>query len=424
MGWMGNWLGNWMGSWFGLGQQQQQQPDAAPYTRYGRVLKRARDKLFADSDARCEISPGAVILSRTATDDYVRMRIPDTYCPPLPQPNSPMDSGVADEAEPNRWQYGGQYVPGSGWLISGAPGSAIDWVRPSYGCYEGNFLTRVTVRPTGSFQYPIYYITDYFGLFVVLDNSIGGVGFGGAVRPSEGTFAVNMLLWHSVTGGRAYNVWVDLNTPVHLFIRRAGGTISVGWSVTNPNAPDANTEIEIAYGVLGPVQLRLAKDFYLPETQPPQPPTSRISAVVTEWRTISGAPSSISVTTPVLDVGQPWRVVVQGLPSAAQLVWRASNDLPLPDYWDNPVGEYRYWQARLQTSSSNVLLERIEFLPDAFPLLLWRRFRSYWQLFETGEGRLTKGPFRTVFGSGNQRRTQDGWIQQSDEERNIGDGWL
>jgi len=145
----------------------------------------------------------------------------------------------------------------------------------------------------------------------------------------------------------------------------------------------------------------------------------RVSSV----RTISGAPSSITITTPIFDVGLPWRVVVRGLPNSALLVWRASNDLPLPDYWDNPVGEYRYWQARLQTSSSNVLLERIEFLPDAFPLLVWRRFRSYWQLFETGEGRLTKGPFRTVFGSGGQQRTSDGWLQQSDEERNVGDGW-
>ena len=146
---------------------------------------------------------------------------------------------------------------------------------------------------------------------------------------------------------------------------------------------------------------------------------------VSNVRTISGAPSSITITTPIFDVGLPWGVVVQGLPSAAQLVWRASNDLPLPDYWDNPVGEYRYWQARLQTSSSNVLLERIEFLPDAFPLLLWRRFRSYWQLLETGEGRATRGPFRTVFGSGNQQRTgENEWKQTNDEERNIGDGWL
>jgi len=431
MAWLGRWLWSWGGRWLGYDEAGQQQPaDAVPYTRYGRVRKSSTDRLFGFSEGswQCTISPGAVILQRTNTDDYVRMRVPDTDCPPLPQPGTPLDSGQADEAEPNRWQYGGQYVSGAGWRFGAAPGAALDWVQPSYGCYEGNFLTRVTVRFTGSFQHPIYYITDYFGLFVVLNNSVAGIGFGGDVRPSVGnTFAVNMVLWHSSGGGAAYNRWVNLNTPVHLFIRRAGGTISVGWSVTNANAPDPTTEIEVAYGVLGPVQLRLAKDFYLPETQPPEPPTSRISAVVSQWRTIYGASSSISVTTPVVDVGLPWRVVVRGLPEAAALHWRASNtpfsagDATPP--WSNPTGEYRYWQARLQTSDSTTLLERIEFVPDAFPLLLWRRFRSYWQLFETGEGRLTKGPFRTVFGSGNQRRTQDGWIQQSDEERNIGDGW-
>jgi hypothetical protein len=149
MSWMGNWLGNWMGSWFGLGQQQQQQPDAAPYTRYGRVLKRARDKLFADSDARCEISPGAVILPRTDTDDYVRMRVPDTDCPPLPEPGTPLDSGQADEAEPNRWQVTGSPNTSNKWLIA----EQTDQIQPSYSCYSGDFVLEVVsdyVSKTGT----------------------------------------------------------------------------------------------------------------------------------------------------------------------------------------------------------------------------------------------------------------------------------
>jgi len=149
MGWMGNWLGNWMGSWFGLGQQQQQQPDAAPYTRYGRVLKRARDKLFADSDARCEISPGAVILPRTDTDDYVRFRVPDTDCPPLPEPGTPLDSGQADEAEPNRWQVTGSPNTSNKWLIA----EQTDQIQPSYSCYSGDFVLEVVsdyVSKTGT----------------------------------------------------------------------------------------------------------------------------------------------------------------------------------------------------------------------------------------------------------------------------------
>ena len=91
----------------------------------------------------------------------------------------------------------------------------------------------------------------------------------------------------------------------------------------------------------------------------------RVSSV----RTISGAPSSITITTPIFDVGLPWRVVVRGLPNSALLVWRASNDLPLPDYWDNPVGEYRYWQARMATTQQEVLLERIELVELAQKLV-------------------------------------------------------
>jgi hypothetical protein len=392
--------------------------------RFGRLIN-SGDQLFA---ASCQVSSGAVVLQRTGTDDYVRMRVPDTSCPPLPGPSAPPDSGLADEAEPNRWQYGGQYIPNDDWVMSGAPGSAIDWIQPSYACYEGNFLSRVTVKPTGSFQQPIYYIVDHFGLFVVLNNGVAGVGFGGDVRPAEGnTFAVNMVRWHSTDGAAAYNLWVNLNTPVHLFIRRTSGTISVGWSTTNANAPDAATEIEVAYGVYGLVQLRLAKDFYLPETQPPQPPTARILAVITEWKTIYGAPSEIWVQTPDVDLGQPLLVIPRVHPSGLGLQWRASNtafdagDATPP--WNNPTGEYRYWQVRATNTSISTLIERIELYHDAVPIALWRRFRSYWQLFESEMGRITKGPFRTVFGSGGQQRTSDGWLQQSDEERNIGDGW-
>jgi hypothetical protein len=428
MSWLGNWLGNWMGSW--LGQQQQSQH--APYTRYGRIISPNTDRLFGfqESSQQCEISSGAVILGRTDTDDYVRFRVPDTLCPPLPEPSSPLDSGVADEAEPNRWQYGGQYIPNDDWLMSGAPGSAIDWLQPAYTCYEGDFLSRVTVKPTGSFQQPIYYIVDHFGLFVLLGSSVAGVGFGGWARPAEGnTFAVDMVLRHPTDGWVSYNEWVNLNTTVHLFLRRVNGTISVGWSLTNANAPDPATEIDVASGVFGPVQLRLAKDFYLPDSQPPQPPTARISAIVSEWRTISGAPSSIWVQTPVVDLGQPLLVIPRVHPSGLGLQWRASNtafdagDATPP--WNNPTGEYRYWQVRATNTSISTLIERIELYHDAVPIALWRRFRSYWQLFESGFGRVTKGPFRTVFGSVGQRRTgTNEWTQESDEERNIGDGWL
>jgi hypothetical protein len=155
--------------------------------------------------------------------------------------------------------------------------------------------------------------------------------------------------------------------------------------------------------------------------------TYNVSVRVSGVQTVSGAPSSITVATPVVDVGQPLKVSPTGYPAGITLEWRASNSPfnagDATPSWNNPVGEYRHWQVRASTTSIGTLIERIELVADAVPIALWRRFRSYWQLFQTGAGRLTKGSFRTVFGSGGQQRTQDGWIQQSDEERNVGDGW-
>jgi len=151
----------------------------------------------------------------------------------------------------------------------------------------------------------------------------------------------------------------------------------------------------------------------------------RVSSV----QTISGAPSSIWVITPVVDVGRSLKITPTAYPNGVTVAWRASNTLfnagDSTPSWSNPTGEYRYWQVRATNTSRNTLIERIELISDAVPIALWRRFRSYWQLFESGFGRVSRGPFRTVFGSGNQRRTGiNEWTQTNEEQRNVGDGWL
>jgi hypothetical protein len=55
------------------------------------------------------------------------------------------DSGVADEAEPNRWLFGGQYVSGPGWRFGATAGQALDWVQPAYTCYDGDFETQISL---------------------------------------------------------------------------------------------------------------------------------------------------------------------------------------------------------------------------------------------------------------------------------------
>ncbi len=90
-------------------------------------------------------------------------------------------------------------------------------------------------------------------------------------------------------------------------------------------------------------------------------------AQVTNITTLSGAPSSVTVTTPVVDFGTPSEVQISRLPAVGILDWRASNapfgrDDSLPA-WSNPTGEFRYWQARVTWTQLGILLERIEIIP-------------------------------------------------------------
>jgi hypothetical protein len=417
MGWLGRWIWSWGGRW--LGFEPEQQPDAAPYTRYGRVLSPSTDRLFSFQEGswQCTISQGAVILQRTDTDDYVRFRVPDTDCPPLPEPNAPFDSGVADEAEPNRWQYGGQYVSGPGWRFGATAGQALDWVQPAYTCYDGDFETQITLSwsDAGLPRLPNAQSAD-FDLFVFgipSHNSGIALGYNGSQSANQ-PWILGVFAYSNGSVGTQLG-WLQAGTTATFTLRRVGSAISGQYG---------SSSATVATGVSGQVQLRLWRDFALPSETATHIP----SVTVVQWSTNSGAPSSITVTTPVVDVGQPLKVVPTGYPAGVTLEWRASNspfnagDATPP--WSNPTGEYRYWQVRASTASISVLIERIELVSDAVPIALWRRFRSYWQLFQTGAGRVTSGPFRTVFGSGNQKRTgENEWTQDSDEERNIGDGW-
>jgi len=348
--------------------------------RFGRVTN-SGDQLFA---ASCQASSGAVILQRHSTDDYVRFRIPDTNCPPLPEPNTPLDSGVADEAEPSRWLFGGTYQPGTGWRFGAAAGEALDWVQPSYTCYEGDFETQITLSwsdaglPRGSGSRSADFDLFVFGL--PGQNSGIALGwFGGESANQPWDLGVYAYVNGSV-GTRLG--WLRAGTTGIFKLRRVGTSVSVQYG--------SNTAT-VATGVSGQVQLKLWRDFSLPSETATHIP----SVTVVQWSTNSGAPDFISVTTPVVDIGEARRVVVRGLPSGIQLVWRAANELPLPAYWDNPTGAYRYWQAKLQTSSNDVLLERIEFVTGYLVLeAVWLRSRLIW-LARTSENPITV-PFRPV----------------------------
>ena len=419
MGWLDRWLGKWGSRW--LGYETEQAPpqyQQSPYTRYGRIWKPSKDRLFSfqEGDLACEISPGAVALQRQPTDDYVRFRVPDTNCPQLPRPDTPLDDGAADNAEPGRWSFGGKTdYYGPGWQFGPNWDDALNYVSPTYSCYDGDFLTciKVGAGATASRQDPIYYVADYFR-FVVQNAGGVGIGFGGFLRAVGGGAFVVDIVAITPSGYVSYNVGVGLGEPFYLFIRRSAGTISVGWSVDDPDAPDPNTEVDVAHGVTGWVHLALGKDFYLPPSDPPLPPPARVVANVLEWRTIYGGPSEIRVLTPVVDVGQPLRVRPKVLPGGA-LEWRASNQPFAPGDsnppWNNPQGEYRYWQARVTSTSKNTLIERIELIPDLLFLEpVWLRNRLIW-LARTNQNPVVV-PFRPVAWShkvSSMRKTAGGY---------------
>jgi len=326
-------------------------------------------------------------LQRQSADDYVRFRIPDTDCPPLPEPDTPLDSGVADEAEPNRWQYGGQYISGTGWRFGATAGDALDWVQPAYTCYDGDFECEITLNwsdaglPRGSGGRSADFDLFVFGIPSLNCGIVLG-WFGGESANQPWDLGVYAYVNGSV--GTQLG-WLRAGNTATFKLKRVGGTISVQYGSNGAN---------VAANVSGQVQLKLWRDFS------GEPPYVHIpGVVVTQWQTLSGAPSSITVETPVVDLGQAVEVEVHGLPAAATLQWRASNTPfnagdPAPS-WSNPTGSFRYWQAKLSTSSSAVLLERIEFVSGYLVLeAVWLRSRFIW-LARTNKNPVTV-PFRPV----------------------------
>ena len=210
MSWLTQWFQDWFGDWFG----RRHQIPPVPYTRYGRVFDQSTDRLFGFQEGswQCEISPGAVILSRTDTDDYVRFRVPDTDCPPLPEPNAPLDSGQSDEAEPNRWQVVGSPNTSNKWLIA----EQTDQIQLSYSCYSGDFVLEVVsdyVSRTGTCTGEDG-TRSWDGVALMFD--MAGKTFGIGVTWSH-HFGLTEVPWGGAESGRSYLWFVAQGSgiPVH-----------------------------------------------------------------------------------------------------------------------------------------------------------------------------------------------------------------
>jgi hypothetical protein len=375
MSWLGEWLGNWIGNWFGQGQQQQQ-PATVPYVRYGRILSPATDRLFGvqvGNSRLCEVSSSAVILGRTDTDDYVRMRVPDTGCPPLPQPNWPLDSGVADFAEPDRWVDYGSPDTSAGWLVK----QLTDQIQLAYSCYSGDFELEFEISDLSVLSGTVNGVI-FDGIVIELkidDNNWACVGFGFLAANNIRGFG-----WLRMAGGvQAYAIGPGVlsDEVFRARVARSGNS----WSARFWRSGDPTWTTPSSLGNIGsgPVWIRVVGLRFSVGSGYGWWSNRNVQGRVRYLTTNFGAPDFIWVEAPVVDLGQPTKAEVRGLPSGTQLVWRAGNELPLPDYWDNPTGAYRYWQARLSTSSIVVLLERIEFVVGYLVLeAVWLRNRFIW----------------------------------------------
>jgi len=201
--------------------------------RFGRVTN-SGDQLFA---ASCQVSPGAVLLQRQSADDYVRFRVPDTNCPPLPEPDSPLDSGQADEAEPNRWQVTGSPNTSNKWLIA----EQTDKIQLAYTCFPGDFVIEVVsdyVSKTGSCTGDIGTMSwDGVALMFELGTRTYGIGvcwshhFGVTEVPWGGSSGRSYLWW--VANGSSPVSYGELMIPnaqtnVRYRVERSGSNVRFG----------------------------------------------------------------------------------------------------------------------------------------------------------------------------------------------------
>jgi hypothetical protein len=359
----------------------------------------AEDKLFA-SDLHY-LSNGGIVLSRSATgDDYFRLRVPDTDCPPLPRPAEPLDDGRVDTAEPNRWIIGGVVNTSNGWAfnpenVSNPDNIAYHYVRTSYFCYssgslgpgDGRFIAAYfSTTYQGSAPMPPPTMQDKYSLCIadVCYLSFGGVSIGVASmyyhymgvaytsylcmthRQGSGSwlFSIMNYLPTGTNPEHAGEFYLLLSLPVgvtsgyigHIFLKhprgyyyKAGELPLVGVNVGTPVEVGRVVVPRYSAGSY-PLELRLPGSYTCRAIRTQYPP---------------GVSTQATLITKVHDLGQARELVPATFPDNVPLIWRASNTAfnagdAVPS-WTSPTGSYRYWQFQIPNfGDHDKLVERIE----------------------------------------------------------------
>jgi len=376
------------------------------------------DKLFV-SDLHY-ISDGGVVLYRKPSDyynygsipsgdDYFRLRVPDTDCPPLPMPppEEPLDDGRVDIVEPNRWvrkitstSNGWTFNPES-WSDEGTLGSPYyhryHYVQTSYACYSSGSL-----GPGDGKSIVAYFSTTYRGrdpipfveanyrlsLCIVdicyLTFNYVGIGVASLYYPYEGTFRTSSFAMAYSLGGDIWSFtglnqlpvgtrpehsgefYLALVFPVgvtsgyigQIFLKHPGGYYYKAGEMRLPG-PNVGGPVEVG---------RLAPPIRLPDPAEHSLPVKlpgyyTCRAIRTQYP--PGVSTRATLITKVHDLGQPRAIAPTTFPDNVPLIWRASNTPFEPGdatpSWTSPTGEYRYWQFQIPNfSDHDKLVERIE----------------------------------------------------------------
>lgn len=350
----------------------------------GRVRSGQPDYLF--SQVLQSVGDHSLVLARRLPeDDYVRFRIPDTNCPPLPEPDVPLDSGVSDEAEPERWIYSGVTF-GDGWQF---------WlgseVRTFYPCYRvgapfrlevnfshsaigGGFLVG-PIQLSGLSNFRAY---DFF--FVSYGSVWIGAGYltyaevieDSGLRPqmSEPAYGYGRSGWIVVWKGVADSaVLGHILVPIHsdrgmkqLVLVRDTNNRLHGWFRYYEAGDWQDVAVPVALGeqpAVYPIRFGRRVHFVegsLTEEQQRRLLLLDVPFVMSSARTV--VPSSLTdhVETLPFDFGLPVRVQVEDVRGFSALLWRSSDSIDAlsAQAWgtDVPAVPRRYWQLRLVRSES------------------------------------------------------------------------
>lgn len=349
----------------------------------GRVYRNGVDYLLGQAVQRTGES--VVVLDRqVGGDDYLRFRIPDTWCPPLPEPAEPLDSGMFDEAEPFRWVHSSSnLVTEGGWQFWNG-----GWVRTAYACYAPQTPFRVEVHLSNQAigggilmgPIPVPGLTNFtvFDLFCISYGSVWvGAGYrvfaevieppgGLGVQGSDVKYGYSrhgwVVAWKSVLdqgigGMRSVPIHTDRGWKQLVLMRGSDYVLRAGFRYLSGGQWVDGITSDFTLGTVPtshPIEFRrrvLVTEGALTPEQMERWLMLSVPFVMGSARTVLPRSLSSEVETTPFDFDRRVLVRVAGLHGFTGLRWRATDQIDTLSGadWssDAPTVPRRYWQFQL-----------------------------------------------------------------------------